>query len=59
MLDSFENFKNKALRQKTISVWGLGYLGYTTILLLQKNGFKNCQCISLTFGICSVYTGEK
>ncbi|MBP7652076.1 hypothetical protein KA977_01555 [Candidatus Dependentiae bacterium] len=40
MLDSFENFKNKALRQKTISVWGLGYLGYTTILLLQKNGFK-------------------
>jgi demethylmenaquinone methyltransferase/2-methoxy-6-polyprenyl-1,4-benzoquinol methylase len=33
--------------------------GEDFVQLLQKNGFKNCQCISLTFGICSVYTGEK
>lgn len=28
------------LRTKTVSVWGLGYLGYTTILKLQNSGFN-------------------
>lgn len=28
------------LDTKTVAVWGLGYLGYTTILKLQQNGFK-------------------
>jgi nucleotide sugar dehydrogenase len=28
------------LKTKTVSVWGLGYLGYTTILRLQNSGFN-------------------
>lgn len=31
---------NDILKTKTVSVWGLGYLGYTTILKLQDNGFQ-------------------
>lgn len=34
-----DDFKELLLQTKTISVWGVGYLGYTTILRLQKNGF--------------------
>lgn len=33
------NFKNLILETKKVSVWGIGYLGYTTILRLQDNGF--------------------
>ena len=33
------DFKSRVLGSKKISVWGLGYLGYTTLLTLQKNGF--------------------
>jgi len=29
----------KVLETKTVSVWGLGYLGYTTMLMLQDSGF--------------------
>lgn len=32
-------FLEKLLKSKTASVWGLGYLGYTTILQLQGSGF--------------------
>jgi len=28
------------LKEKTVAVWGLGYLGYTTILKLQNSGFN-------------------
>ena len=28
------------LKTKTVSVWGLGYLGYNTILKLQSRGFN-------------------
>ena len=28
------------LKTKTVSVWGTGYLGYTTMLRLQNNGFN-------------------
>lgn len=28
------------LKTKTVSVWGLGYLGYTTMLKLQNSGFR-------------------
>ncbi|NOX16287.1 MAG: hypothetical protein GXP61_09770, partial [Epsilonproteobacteria bacterium] len=34
-----ENFKEVLLKSKKISIWGIGYLGYTTVLRLQKNGF--------------------
>lgn len=33
-------FPKDVLKTKTVSVWGLGYLGYTTILRLQNNGFN-------------------
>lgn len=33
-------FLQEILKEKTISVWGLGYLGYTTILKLQDSGFN-------------------
>lgn len=33
------DFKELLLQTKKISVWGIGYLGYTTILKLQENGF--------------------
>ncbi len=35
-----EQFKEKLLRHKIISVWGVGYLGYTEIIKLQSRGFK-------------------
>ena len=34
------NFKEKLLKTKKISIWGIGYLGYTTILRLEENGFS-------------------
>jgi len=33
--------------------------GDTFLRILEKTGFKNTQCIPLTFGICSIYTGLK
>lgn len=33
-------FKSELLKNKVISVWGIGYLGYTTILRLVKAGFN-------------------
>lgn len=33
------SFHEVLLETKKVSVWGIGYLGYTTILRLQKNGF--------------------
>lgn len=33
--------------------------GQDFIQILQKTGFKQCKHISLTFGICSIYIGEK
>ena len=35
-----EQFKEKLLKNKVVSVWGAGYLGYTEIMRLQSNGFK-------------------
>ena len=35
------NFKEKILDTKNVSIWGIGYLGYTTILRLQENGFSS------------------
>ncbi len=32
-------FRDKMLKHKKISVWGFGYLGYTTVLRLQSKGF--------------------
>ncbi|MBF0329981.1 MAG: hypothetical protein HQL10_12550 [Nitrospirae bacterium] len=34
-----QKFKEVLLASKTVSVWGIGYLGYSTILLLQSQGF--------------------
>lgn len=34
-----DKFKEHLLRTKQVSVWGIGYLGYTTILKLQSMGF--------------------
>lgn len=37
-------FTEKLFATKTVSVWGIGYLGYTTILRLQSKGFfVNCS----------------
>jgi UDP-N-acetyl-D-mannosaminuronate dehydrogenase len=33
------DFLNKLLERRTVSVWGIGYLAYTTIIRLQANGF--------------------
>ncbi len=33
--------------------------GKTFIKILEKAGFKETKCISLSFGICSIYTGSK
>lgn len=33
--------------------------GNDFVAILNKTGFKNTQCIPLTFGICSIYTGVK
>ena len=35
-----QNFKKELLKNKLVAVWGIGYLGYTTILRLNKRGFK-------------------
>ena len=36
-------FAEALFAKKTVSVWGIGYLGYTTILRLQSKGFYvNC-----------------
>jgi len=34
-----DKFKQKLLQTKRVSVWGIGYLGYTTVLKLQAEGF--------------------
>lgn len=34
------DFKTMLLKTKKISVWGIGYLGYTTVLRLQDSGFN-------------------
>lgn len=37
-------FTEKLFATKTVSVWGIGYLGYTTVLRLQSKGFfVNCS----------------
>ncbi len=33
--------------------------GEAFLNILQKTGYKSYQCVSLTFGICSVYSAEK
>jgi len=33
-------FKGEILKTKTVSVWGIGYLGYTEIMRLVSKGFK-------------------
>ncbi|MCL4113213.1 UNVERIFIED_CONTAM: hypothetical protein GTU68_002863 [Idotea baltica] len=33
--------------------------GKAFLTILDKTGFKNTECIPLTFGICSMYTGTK
>jgi len=33
------DFKELVLNTKKVSIWGIGYLGYTTILKLQEHGF--------------------
>jgi len=35
-----DSFKADLLREKTVAVWGAGYLGYTKMLRLQARGFK-------------------
>jgi len=35
-----DKFKQKLLQTKRVSVWGIGYLGYTTVLKLQTEGFS-------------------
>ena len=35
-----DEFKNVILESKKVSIWGIGYLGYTTILKLQEYGFR-------------------
>ncbi len=35
------SFEERVLKTKKVSVWGIGYLGYTTILRLQENGFSS------------------
>jgi len=37
---SEDNFKKTLITSKKVSVWGVGYLGYTTLLTLQKFGFN-------------------
>ncbi len=33
--------------------------GHNFISILENSGFKSIQCISLSLGICSIYTGKK
>lgn len=40
MMIPMRSFKSRILQGKTISVWGSGYLGYTTVLHLQNQGFR-------------------
>lgn len=35
-----DKFRENVLKTKEISVWGIGYLGYTEILKLQSKGFR-------------------
>lgn len=35
-----DNFSESVLKEKVVSVWGAGYLGYTEILRLQSKGFR-------------------
>jgi len=35
-----DNFKTAIMNSKKVSIWGVGYLGYTTLLTLQKFGFN-------------------
>ncbi|MDD3905546.1 MAG: UDP binding domain-containing protein [Candidatus Omnitrophica bacterium] len=35
-----DKFKNELLDSKTVSVWGIGYLGYTKAMRLLSKGFK-------------------
>jgi len=35
-----KKFKELLLQTKKVSIWGIGYLGYTTIYRLQENGFN-------------------
>ena len=34
------NFKDRLLQNKKVAIWGIGYLGYSTVLRLQTKGFK-------------------
>lgn len=34
------NFKDRLLKDKTVSLWGVGYLGYTQLIKLQSKGFR-------------------
>lgn len=34
------NFKEELLKDKTVSLWGVGYLGYTMLVWLQSKGFR-------------------
>ena len=34
------NLKERLLKTKEVSIWGLGYLGYTLLLRLQGLGFR-------------------
>lgn len=35
-----QNWIDVLMHEKTVSVWGMGYLGYTTVLRLQTKGFR-------------------
>lgn len=35
-----DRFKESLFKNKTVSLWGIGYLGYTKLLRLQSKGFK-------------------
>ncbi|MFA5339112.1 MAG: UDP binding domain-containing protein [Candidatus Omnitrophota bacterium] len=50
----FENI----MKNKTVSVWGLGYLGYTTIFKLQTSGFK-VKVYDLNAGQLKAFTGGR
>ena len=33
------DFRHRLLSTRRVSVWGIGYLGYTSLLRLQSKGF--------------------
>lgn len=35
-----DSFKREILKNRKVSIWGVGYLGYTSILTLQRSGFR-------------------